>query len=83
MATWPAKVDAAALASLTPHPAGEAAVAQSILRCKGQSRRSSAAAIHAGDGEARAVEGQVQQLLTDAQDPENLSKMYVGWAAWM
>ncbi len=29
------------------------------------------------------MEGQVQQLLTDAQDPENLSKMYVGWAAWM
>lgn len=36
-----------------------------------------------GEGEARGVEGQVQQLLADAQDPEKLSKMYVGWAAWL
>lgn len=37
----------------------------------------------AGDGEARGVEGQVQQLLHDAQDPDFLSRMYVGWAAWL
>ena len=33
------------------------------------------------EGEILSVEGQVQQLLHDAQDEENLSKMYHGWAA--
>ena len=37
----------------------------------------------AGEGEARSVEGQVQQLLHDAQDHEKLSRMYVGWASWV
>ena len=37
----------------------------------------------AAGGEARSVEGQVQQLLHDAQDPEKLSRMYVGWASWV
>ena len=37
----------------------------------------------AGEGEARSVEGQVQQLLLDAQDPDKLCRMYVGWAAWL
>jgi ataxia telangiectasia mutated family protein len=36
-----------------------------------------------GEGEARGVEGQVQQLLHDAQDPDNLCRMYCGWAAWL
>ncbi|GAX72620.1 hypothetical protein CEUSTIGMA_g76.t1 [Chlamydomonas eustigma] len=36
-----------------------------------------------GDGGPRSVEGQVAQLLHDAQDPEKLSRMYVGWAAWL
>jgi len=35
-----------------------------------------------GDGEPRGVEGQVQQLLADAQDPGNLARMYYGWASW-
>ena len=35
------------------------------------------------EGEIRSVEGQVQQLLHDAQDEEKLSKMYHGWAAWV
>ncbi|KAL4452130.1 hypothetical protein ABPG75_007792 [Micractinium tetrahymenae] len=35
-----------------------------------------------GEGEARGVEGQVQQLLADAQDPDKLSRMYIGWQAW-
>jgi ataxia telangiectasia mutated family protein len=33
--------------------------------------------------ELRSVEGQVQQLLQDAQDPEKLCVMYPGWAAWV
>ena len=33
--------------------------------------------------ELRSVEGQVQQLLQDAQDPEKLCAMYPGWAAWV
>ena len=37
----------------------------------------------AGEGEARSVEGQVQQLLLDAQDPDKLCRMYAGWAAWL
>jgi ataxia telangiectasia mutated family protein len=28
------------------------------------------------------VEGQVQQLLQDAQDHDKLCRMYVGWQAW-
>jgi len=35
------------------------------------------------EGEIRSVEGQVQQLLHDAQDEDNLSMMYHGWAAWV
>ena len=33
--------------------------------------------------ELRSIEGQVQQLLQDAQDPEKLCAMYPGWAAWV
>ncbi|KAK9806879.1 hypothetical protein WJX72_005975 [[Myrmecia] bisecta] len=39
--------------------------------------------LEGGEGEGRGVEGQVQQLLHDAQDPDKLCRMYVGWAAWM
>ena len=39
--------------------------------------------LRAAGGEARSIEGQVQQLLHDAQDPEKLSRMYVGWASWV
>ena len=39
--------------------------------------------LHAGEGEARSVEGQVQQLLQEAADPDRLCRMYVGWAAWL
>ena len=28
------------------------------------------------------MEGQVQQLLQDAQDRDKLCRMYVGWQAW-
>ena len=37
----------------------------------------------AGQGESRGIKGQVQQLLQDAQDPDKLCKMYVGWSAWL
>ena len=37
----------------------------------------------AGEGEARGVEGQVQQLMADAQDRDKLCKMYIGWQAWV
>ena len=33
-------------------------------------------------GEPRSVEGQVQQLIQDARDPDKLCRMYFGWAAW-
>ena len=33
--------------------------------------------------ELRSIEGQVQQLLQDAQDPEKLCAMYPGWASWV
>lgn len=36
-----------------------------------------------GEGEPRGVAGQVAALLAEAQDPERLARMYVGWAAWM
>lgn len=35
------------------------------------------------DGELRSIQGQVQQLLHDAQDPYRLATMYPGWAAWV
>ena len=34
-----------------------------------------------GEGEARGVEGQVQQLLLDAQNPDSLCRMYIGCAS--
>ena len=37
----------------------------------------------AGEGDARGVEGQVRQLLAEAQDPELLCRMYAGWAPWL
>ncbi len=39
--------------------------------------------VEGGEGEARGVEGQVQQLLHDAQDPDLLSRMYAGWAPYL
>ncbi|PSC71129.1 serine threonine-kinase ATM isoform X1 [Micractinium conductrix] len=39
--------------------------------------------VEAGEGEARGVEGQVQQLLADAADPDKLCRMYIGWQAWV
>lgn len=35
------------------------------------------------DGEPRGIEGQIQQLIQDAQNPDNLSSMFVGWAPWV
>eukprot|EP00898_Chlorokybus_atmophyticus_P004026 jgi/Chlat1/4624/Chrsp3S05582 len=35
------------------------------------------------DGEMRGVQGQVQQLIHDAQDPDKLCTMFAGWGAWM
>jgi ataxia telangiectasia mutated family protein len=37
----------------------------------------------AGHSDALAVEGQVRALLDEARDPENLCRMYDGWAAWL
>jgi ataxia telangiectasia mutated family protein len=37
----------------------------------------------AGSNEALVVEGQVQILLDEARDPQNLCRMYDGWAAWL
>lgn len=34
-------------------------------------------------GQALSVEGQVNQLINEAQDPERLCKMYKGWAPWV
>ncbi|EFN57684.1 hypothetical protein CHLNCDRAFT_142874 [Chlorella variabilis] len=38
--------------------------------------------VEAGKGKAQGMEGQVQQLLQDAQDRDKLCRMYVGWQAW-
>jgi ataxia telangiectasia mutated family protein len=35
------------------------------------------------DGELRSIEGQVQQLIQDARDPDKLCRLYPGWAAWV
>ena len=37
----------------------------------------------AGHNEALSVEGQVRALLDEARDPENLCRMFDGWAAWL
>ena len=34
-------------------------------------------------GPALSVEGQVNQLINEARDPQRLSQMYHGWAAWL
>eukprot|EP00210_Caulerpa_lentillifera_P004342 g4141.t1 len=36
-----------------------------------------------GDSGVLSVEGQVQKLIQDAQDPNNLCRMYCGWAPWL
>jgi ataxia telangiectasia mutated family protein len=36
-----------------------------------------------GGSECLGVEGQVAQLIDQARAPENLSKMFEGWAAWL
>ncbi|KAJ4840216.1 hypothetical protein Tsubulata_002970 [Turnera subulata] len=35
------------------------------------------------EGELRSVQGQVQQLIQDAIDPERLCQMFPGWGAWL
>lgn len=56
---------------------GSADAARAILRVKQKLE-----GLEFGDGEVRGVEGQVQQLLVDAQDGDKLVKMFVGWAPW-
>ena len=36
-----------------------------------------------GGRERLAIQGQVRQLIDEARDPENLCRMYHGWAAWL
>jgi len=35
------------------------------------------------NGSALSIEGQVKQLLSAAQDPHNLCKLFPGWAPWL
>ena len=35
------------------------------------------------NGERKSVQGQDQQLLREAQDPDNLSMLYCGWGPWL
>ncbi|CAN0148370.1 unnamed protein product, partial [Discosporangium mesarthrocarpum] len=35
------------------------------------------------NGDAMSVEGQVKLLVNQARDPENLSRLYPGWAPWL
>jgi ataxia telangiectasia mutated family protein len=35
------------------------------------------------EGEPRSVEGQVQQLIQDARDPDKLCRLFPGWAPWV
>ncbi|GAQ86367.1 Protein kinase ATM/Tel1 [Klebsormidium nitens] len=35
------------------------------------------------EGEMRSLQGQVQQLIQDAQDPERLCQMFPGWGSWI
>ncbi|KAL3675794.1 hypothetical protein R1sor_025742 [Riccia sorocarpa] len=35
------------------------------------------------EGEMRSLQGQVQQLIHDAEDPERLSQLFPGWGAWV
>lgn len=58
----------------------EGAQAQ-VFRRRGQ--RESIVLSYTGAAEAIGIEGQVQQLLQQAMDPEQLSQMYAGWAAWI
>ena len=34
-------------------------------------------------GDALSVEGQVKLLVTQAQDPDNLCRLFYGWSAWL
>ncbi len=57
---------------------GNADAERAVLRVKQKLE-----GVDGDEGEPRGVEGQVQALLQEAQDPERLCRMYVGWAAYM
>ena len=35
------------------------------------------------NGEVMSVEGQVRRLVSEAQDPNNLCRLFHGWAPWL
>lgn len=61
-----------------PHSLGNVDAERAVLRIKQKLE-----GVEGTEGEPWSVEGQVQHLLMEAQDPDNLSRMYVGWAPWM
>jgi len=36
-----------------------------------------------GSSTSQGVQAQVSSLLAEAQDPEKLSRMFIGWASWV
>ena len=56
---------------------------QSGKFCKVQTTSFMMGCMGTGEGEAKSVEGQVQQLLQEAQDPDRLCRLFVGWAPWL
>ncbi len=57
---------------------GNADAERAVLRVKQKLE-----GVEAGEGGPRGVSGQVAALLSDAQDPGKLCRMFQGWAAWM
>jgi ataxia telangiectasia mutated family protein len=57
---------------------GNADAARAVLRVKQKLE-----GVAGGEGGALGVAAQVDELLAQAQDPELLCRMFVGWSAWM
>jgi ataxia telangiectasia mutated family protein len=57
---------------------GNADAARTVLRVKQKLE-----GVAGGEGEPLGVAAQVDVLLAEAQDPELLCRMFVGWSPWM
>jgi hypothetical protein len=77
--TWPVM----SLCNLPRKLLQGASVPCTASRWEIQAGRQQLSCMGPGEGEAKSVEGQVQQLLQEAQDPDRLCRMFVGWASWL
>ena len=65
------------------HPASPSPLLSHRVHAFGSLAQGKLAGRVTGSSEGVAVEGQVSALLDEARDPENLCRMFDGWASWL